>query len=148
MGMMTKAVWAGLGTMLIFAVMAASVVGHKQRPKKDMTVAQVLDKLASAANAMKGREVGPNVIVNRASVENGQRLTYFYTIPTIVDGQYNRALAEKLIEEVKRQACADPFQRRAIDGGAEIRYAYRQSNGATIFTIDIDQWACAGVSRG
>lgn len=148
MGTMTKAVLGGLGTMLVFLLLAESVTGHRERTKKDMTVAEVLNKLASAANAMKGQEVGPNVIVNRASVENGQRLTYYYTIPTIVDGRYDRALAEKLIEEVKRQACADPIQRRAVDGGAKIRYAYRQSDGATIVTIDIDQGACAGVSKG
>ena len=148
MGTMTKAVLGGLGTMLVFLLLAESIAGHRERAKKDMTVAEVLDKLASAANAMKGQEVGPDIIVNRASVENGRRLTYYYTIPTIVDGRYDRALAEKLIEEVKRQACADPTQRRAVDGGAEIRYAYRQSDGAKIVTVDIDRWACAGASQG
>lgn len=148
MGTMTKTVLGGLGTILVFLLLAESVTGHRERARKDMTVAEVLDRLASAANAMKGQEVGPNIIVNRASVENGQRLTYYYTIPTIVDGRYDRALAEKLIEEVKRQACADPTQRRAVDRGAEIRYAYRQSDGATIVTIDIDQWACAELSQG
>lgn len=146
MGTMTKAVWGGLGTVLIFMFLAASFAGNQQ--KKEMTVADVLDKLASATNAMKGQEVGPNVFVNRASVENGQRLTYFYTIPTAVDGQYDRELAAKLIEEVKRQACADPIQRRAVDGGAEIHYAYRQSDGATIFTVDIDRWTCGRVVQG
>lgn len=148
MGTMTKAALGGLGTILIFGLLAAEVTGHKERSRKDLTVAESLEKLASAANALKGRDIGHNVIVNRASVENGQRLTYYYTIPTVVDGEYDRALAVALIDEAKRQACADPIQRRALDGGAEIHYAYRQRDGATIFTIDIDQWTCARVSRG
>ena len=148
MGSMRKAVLGGLGTLLVFLLLAESVTGHRERAKRDMTVAEVLDKLASAANAMKGQEVGPNIIVNRASVENGRRLTYYYTIPTIVDERYDRAHAEKLIEDVKQQVCADPVQRRVVDGGAEIHYAYRQSNGATIFTVDIDRWTCSDASQG
>lgn len=148
MGTMTKAALGGLGTMLFFVFLAAELTGHKERSRKDLTVAEVLEKLASAANALKGREIGHNVIVNRASVQNGRRLTYYYTIPTVVDGEYDRALADELIDEAKRQACADPIQRRALDGGAEIHYAYRQRDGATIFTIDIDQRTCARVSRG
>ena len=35
--------------------------------------------------------------------------------------------------------------RRAVDGGAEVRYAYRDGVGVSLFTIEIDQVVCAEI---
>ncbi len=36
--------------------------------------------------------------------------------------------------------------RRAVDGGAEIRYAYRDGRGLPLFMIEIDRFVCPGIS--
>jgi len=149
MGKNAKGILAGVATMLAFVVFVIVVGGVSKRASEElaeMPVTDIVDNLAAAANGMAGYKVAANVVVDRATIESDTRLTYHYSIPNFVDGQYDRQLADKLIAQLKRKACADRMTRRAVDGGAEIRYAYRDGRGVSLFTIEIDQVVCAGLS--
>ncbi len=149
MGKIAMGILAGVATMLAFVVFVVVVGANNKRASEEMAempVTDIVDNLAAAANGMVGRKVAANVVVDTATVEDGTRLTYHYSIPNVVDGEYDRQLAGKLIEEIKRKVCADRMMRRAVDGGAEIRYAYRDGRGVLLFTIEIDQFVCAAIS--
>jgi hypothetical protein len=149
MGRIAKGILAGVATMLAFVVFVVVVGAKNKRAGEEvaeMPVTEIVGSLAAAANGMVGRKVAANVVVDRATVEDGTRLTYHYSIPNVVDGQYDRELADKLIGKVKRQACRDRMTRRAVDGGAQVRYAYRDGNGVSLFIIEIDRYVCADLS--
>jgi hypothetical protein len=87
-----------------------------------------------------------NVMVDRTTVEDGTRLLYHYSIPNVVNGQYDLDLADRRIEKAKHEACRDRMTRRAVDCGAQFRYAYRDGNGVSLFVIEIDRTGCADLS--
>jgi hypothetical protein len=149
MGRIAKGILAGFATMVAFVVLVVIVGANNKRTSEELAeipVTEIVDNLAAAANGMAGRKVAANVVVERATVENGTRLTYHYSIPNLVDDQYDHQLADTLIEEIKRKVCSDRMMRRAVDGGAEIRYAYRDGRGVSLFMIEIDQFVCARIS--
>lgn len=135
----------GVATFLVmFAAMV--VVGSSRRAEMEkLTAEQIIENMANAANSMTGEEVGPNVIVDAAIVENGTSLTYYYTIENIRGGDYDRDKADELIEVIKRKVCDDRMMRKAIDEGADINYHYRTDSMGTLFTIEIDQFVCAAL---
>lgn len=134
------AIFCGVGAML-FVVVLAALGTSNNRAKSDMTVAEILENLATAADEMRGREVAPNVVVSGASVENGTRLTYHYRIPQLAKIDYE--LGHKLSLQMKRQVCGDWMMRRALDGGAEIHYLYRGNTGRVVYTVEIDKEVCS-----
>ena len=136
------AIFCGVGAML-FVVVLAAVGASNNRAKSDMTVAEILGKLAKAADEMTGREVAPNVVVSGASIEDGTRLTYHYRIPQLANGQIDYELGNQLSLQMKRKVCGDRMMRRALDGGAEIRYLYRGNSGSVVFTVEIDKEVCS-----
>ena len=109
-----------------------------------MSVAEILENMAAAAEEMKGREIAPNVVVSGAGVEDGRRLTYHYRIPELA--YVDHELGRKLSLQMKREVCGDRTIRRALDGGAEIQYLYRVPNGRVVFTVEIDKDVCSRVT--
>lgn len=135
-------IFAGIGTMFAFVLLVA--VGMRSgETKSDMPVSEILANLASAADEMIGREVGPNVFVNGATVGEGLRLTYYYRVPVSGIDQFDQQALRKITKQIKREACRDRMMRKAVDGGAEIIYSYRNNRAKQIFTIEIDQNTCA-----
>ncbi len=134
------AIFCGVGAML-FVVVLAALGASNNRAKSDMTVAEILENMATAADEMKGREIAPNVVISGASVEDGTRLTYYYRILQLAKIDYE--LGHKLSLKMKREVCGDRTIRRALDGGAEILYLYRSNNGRVVFTVEINKDVCS-----
>lgn len=135
------AIVGGVAAMVGFMAMVA-VGASSHQPRRDMTVADILDKLAAAANDIKGQEVGPNVFVDSATVEDGKRLTYYYTVPNATKGDIDRKAADKAKRLIREQACDNRMMRKAMDDGAVINYFYRNQAGDTLFTIRVSERIC------
>ena len=111
-----------------------------------MPVSEILGNLANAANSKQGKKVAWNVIVVDAVVEDGRRLTYNYQISNVRYDQYNQEKADKIFIKLQKKACSDRIMRQAMQGGAEINYAYIDKNGDDMFSIKVDEVVCYGLS--
>ena len=154
------AVIAGL-IFIVVLVMGLAAIGHftqnngrvtmtpTELAPLDMTVGQMLDKLATTANDMKGEKVAANVdedvAVIGARVKDGARLTYFYAITNGSDGQIDTTAAQEIAEKLARKVCRDRISRAAIDGGGLIVFDYRGTEGETVTKIKVDRAACTAV---
>jgi hypothetical protein len=107
-----------------------------------MTLGEMLDKLATTANDMKGELVADNVAVIGARVKDGARLTYFYAITNASGGPIDTTAAREIAEKLKRKTCNDRMSRAAIDGGGLIVFDYRGSDGETVTKVTVDRAAC------
>ncbi len=131
----------GLGAMFGFLVVVGISVSDN-KSKSQMPVAEILENLASAANGMKGEKVAANVIVSGATVKDGKHLTYIYRIPQMASGGVDDDIARKAAKEMKRAVCRDRMMRKAVDGGAEILYSYRNQTGRVVYEVEIDKADC------
>lgn len=150
------AVIAGL-IFIVVLVMGLAAIGHftqnngrvtmtpTELAPLDMTVGQMLDKLATTAKDMKGEKVAANVAVIGARVKDGARLTYFYAITNGSDGQIDTTAAQEIAEKLARKVCRDRISRAAIDGGGLIVFDYRGTEGETVTKIKVDRAACTAV---
>ena len=156
MSKLQAVVIAGL-MFLVVLVMGLAAIGHyaqksgrvKITPIEltpvDMSVGDILDKLAKTANDMKGEKVAPNVAVIGARVKDGMRLTYYYTITNVSGGQVNIGAVNEIAKKLKREVCEDRISRTAIDGGGSIVYDYRDKTGNAVASIKVDRSACAAL---
>lgn len=131
----------GLGAMVGFLVVVG-ISASDNKSKSQMPVAEILENLASAANSMKGEKVAANVIVSGATIEDGKRLTYIYRIPQVASGGVDEEVAQKAAKEMKRQVCRDRMMRKAVDGGAEFLYSYRNQKGRVVYEVEIHKADC------
>lgn len=143
---MKKVIWAiigGLGTMVMLFIFIAAIGAGNNRISEDMTVEEILLKQAEAANDMKGDKVASNVIVNGATVKDGTRLTYYYTITNVEPGGYNPSAFVDISDKLKREACRERATKKAVNGGAEVNYTYRAKSGVQLFTITVNKGVCS-----
>lgn len=131
----------GLGAMIGF-VAAVGISASDKSSTSQMPVAEILENLASAANSMKGKQVAANVIVSGATVKDGNQLIYLYRIPHAASGGVDEEVARKAAKEMKRQVCRNRTMRKAVDGGAEFLYSYRNQRGRVIYEVEIDKTDC------
>ena len=154
MSKLQVAIIAGLIAMVV-VILGLAAIGHYAQQTgqvetaapepdlEDMTVGQILDKLARTANGMKGEKVAANVVVKGARVKDDRRLTYYYTITNVVGGQVDTTAVNEIAKELKRKVCEDRISRTAIDGGGLIVYDYRDKSGNPVASIRVDRGACA-----
>ena len=147
---------AGLIFMVVLVLGLAAIGHYTQKSGRvkitpielapvDMSVGEILDKLAKTANDIKGEKVAANVAVIGARVKDGTRLTYYYTITNVSGGQVDIGAMNEIAKKFKRLVCADRISRTAIDGGGLIVYDYRDKTGNAIASIRVDRSACAAV---
>lgn len=106
-------------------------------------LSRVVEKMAATANGMRGENVASNVIVEKATIANGGKVvTYHYRITNVSADNYDRALAQKLKTKLQKKACRDRVNKKALALGAEVRYAYKGSQGVRFFTIPINRGVC------
>jgi hypothetical protein len=107
-----------------------------------LTVPEILDNLANAAEDMKGKKVAPNIVVSGARVGNDLQLTFYYDVLDFQGGRIDTAVAERKSLELQEQVCSDRMMRKAIDGGAAMRYAYSNESGRIILEVLVDDAVC------
>ena len=140
---------------MVVLVMGLAAIGHYAQKSGrvtmtpielapvDMSVGDILDKLAKTANDMKGEKVAPNVAVIGARVKDGTRLTYYYTITNVSSERIDISAVNTIAKKLEREVCEDRISRTAIDGGGVIVYDYRDNTGNTVASISVDRSACA-----
>ena len=133
------AVLAGTATFVVcFGTVIA--VGMSNQKKMDLPVSEILANLAHAANEMSGEKVAPNIVVRGASIDGDQRLTYTYTV---TEGEHvDQKIAREKTRQLQRKVCRDRMMRKAINGGAEIRYTYLTRKGDQLFKVKVTRSGC------
>ncbi len=125
----------------LFFVLGANVATQTDRQAGDMPVSDILANLASAANDMVGEKAAHNIVINGAKVESDTRLVYYYRV---VGGTHiDRSIVDEKTRELKRAVCRDRMSRRALDGGAQIRYSYRSIKGNELLGVSVTAMDCA-----
>ncbi|MDJ0609416.1 MAG: hypothetical protein QNJ67_10605 [Kiloniellales bacterium] len=125
----------------LFFVLGANVATQTDRQAGDMPVSDILANLASAANDMVGEKAAHNIVINGAKVESDTRLVYYYRV---VGGTHiDRSIVDEKTRELKRAVCRDRMSRRALDGGAHIRYSYRSIKGNELLGVSVTAMDCA-----
>lgn len=143
MSRLKLAIIGGLWTLAVcFALIIA--VGASNRQSNDIPVLEILANLASAADEMAGENVAPNIIVRSTSLDDNMRLTYNYTV---TEGSHvDQQLAQEKSQALKRTVCRDRMMRKAVDGGAEIRYSYFSLRGKRLLNIRINKSVCLNLT--
>ena len=134
---------AGIGTFMLSFVLIIGV-GASNRQKADMPVSEILTKLAKAADEMVGKKVAPNIVVSGASIDDNLRLTYKYRVTG--ESQVDQKIARQKSQIIRRQACSDRMMRKAVDGGAEIRYIYFSRIRKPLLTIKVNPVICENLA--
>ncbi len=125
----------------MFFVLGANVATVSNQEADAMPVSDILTNLASAANEMVGQKAAHNIVINGAEVESDTRLVYYYRV---VGGTHiDHSVLDEKTRELKRAVCRDRMSRRALDGGAEIRYSYRSIKGNELLGIAVTAPDCA-----
>ena len=125
----------------MFFVLGANVATVSNQEADAMPVSDILTNLASAANEMVGQKAAHNIVINGAEVESDTRLVYYYRV---VGGTHiDHSVLDEKTRELKRAVCRDRMSRRALDGGAEIRYSYRSIKGNELLGVSVTAMDCA-----
>lgn len=147
---MTNLKTAILGGIVIAAVVFAVIARREsmdaglagESPEIAAAVPEIFEKLAGAANELKGAVVETDVVFDGAAVEDGRVLTYTYTVAGVADRPFDRRIAVMAEDQLSRQSCADKILRPAIDGGGAVRYVYLASGGTRVLFIQVDRQNC------